>query len=75
MDSTGSAFAQGVNTVDSLFATFPAFLYFNPELAGYLLAPLLNYQDSDAYTLDYAAKNIGKLRLAIDLYSLRLIAL
>ncbi|KAI5115722.1 hypothetical protein M0805_009015, partial [Coniferiporia weirii] len=31
----------------------------NPELGGYLLAPLLEYQDSNAYTQTYAAMNIG----------------
>ena len=54
-----STWTQSVNTVDTLFAAFPAFLYLNPELAGYLLAPLLKYQDSSAYTLEYASKNIG----------------
>ena len=58
---TSDTFTQSVNTVDSLFAAFPAFLHFNPELAGYLLAPLLKYQDSEAYNLPYAARNIGML--------------
>lgn len=57
--TSNSALLQSVNTVDTLFAAFPAFLYFNPELAGYLLVPLLKYQDSPAYTQNYAAKNIG----------------
>lgn len=57
---TSNTVTQGVNTVDTLFAAFPAFLYLNPELAGYLLVPLLNYQDSPAYTQQYAAKNIGQ---------------
>ena len=48
-----------VNTVDVLYAALPAFLYLNPEIAGYLLSPLLEYQDSPAYTQSYAAKNIG----------------
>ena len=56
---TSNISTQSVNTVDTLFVAFPAFLYFNPELAGYLLVPLLRYQDSPSYTLDYAAKNIG----------------
>ena len=42
-----------------LYAALPAFLYLNPEIAGHLLSPLLEYQDSSAYTLDYAARNIG----------------
>ena len=48
-----------VNTVDTLYAAFPSLLYLNPEIAGHLLAPLLEYQDSSAYTLSFAAKNIG----------------
>lgn len=48
-----------VNTVDTLYAAFPMFMYLNPELGGYALSPLLEYQDSVAYTLPYAAKNIG----------------
>ncbi|EJC98591.1 DUF1793-domain-containing protein [Fomitiporia mediterranea MF3/22] len=50
---------NGVNTVDTLYAAFPLFLYLNPELGGYLLSPLLEYQDSTVYTLNYAAMNIG----------------
>lgn len=57
---TSNTFTQSVNTVDTLFAALPAFLYLNPELAGYLLEPLLKYQDSPAYTQNFAAKNIGK---------------
>ncbi|KAL5508771.1 hypothetical protein ACEPAG_4750 [Sanghuangporus baumii] len=30
-----------VNTVDTLYSAFPAFLYLNPELGGYMLSPLL----------------------------------
>lgn len=57
-----------VNTVDVLYVAFPALLYLNPELAGYLLSPLLEYQDSPAHTLSYAARNIGELpRLLRDL--------
>ncbi|KAL5533554.1 hypothetical protein ACEPAG_14 [Sanghuangporus baumii] len=57
--SDGSGSTLSVNTVDTLYAAFPALLYLNPELAGYLLSPLLEYQDSSAYTLNYAARNIG----------------
>ena len=48
-----------VNVVDSLYASLPAYLYFNPELVGYLLKPLLDYQDSFQYVLPYAAQRIG----------------
>lgn len=56
-DSGGQT--QSVNTVDAIFAAFPVFLYLNPELGGGLLRPLLEYMDSSAFTLNYAAKNIG----------------
>ncbi|KAI5120589.1 hypothetical protein M0805_002538 [Coniferiporia weirii] len=58
-DNNGKTVQQSVNTVDVLYAAFPALLYLNPELGGYLLAPLLEYQDSNAYTQTYAAMNIG----------------
>lgn len=66
VDRINNTFSQSVNTVDTLFSAFPAFLYLNPELAGYLLAPLLRYQDSSAYSLDYAAKNIGVYSIPLD---------
>ncbi|KAL5494579.1 hypothetical protein ACEPAI_40 [Sanghuangporus weigelae] len=56
--STGLTITS-VNTVDTLYAALPMFLYLNPEIAGYLLAPLLEYQDSSEYTQSYAARNIG----------------
>ncbi|EJC98576.1 uncharacterized protein FOMMEDRAFT_170841 [Fomitiporia mediterranea MF3/22] len=48
-----------VNNVDVLYAAFPIFLYLNPEIGRCLLEPLLEYQDSSAYKLPYAAQNIG----------------
>ena len=65
---TSGTATQSVNTVDTLFAAFPAFLYFNPELSGYLLSPLLKLQDSPAYTLDYAAKHIGAYDILLSHY-------
>ncbi|EJC99891.1 DUF1793-domain-containing protein [Fomitiporia mediterranea MF3/22] len=61
MKNLGSAGSDSmsVNAVDILYAAFPTFIYLNPELGGYLLSPLLEYQDSDAYTLSFAAKHIG----------------
>lgn len=50
---------ESINTVDAVYAAFPALLYLNPELGGSLLRPLLEYMDSSEFTLDYAAKNIG----------------
>lgn len=49
----------GVNSVETLYSAFPAFLYLNPDLVGYLLTPLLEYQESGAYTLPYAPQNLG----------------
>ncbi|EJD03589.1 DUF1793-domain-containing protein [Fomitiporia mediterranea MF3/22] len=56
-DATGPV--SSVNAVDTLYAAFPAFMYLNPDLGGYLLTPLMEYQDSSVYTLSYAARNIG----------------
>lgn len=67
-DRASDTVTQSVNTVDTLFAAFPAFLYFNPELSGYLLSPLLKLQDSPAYTLDYAAKHIGAYHILLSRY-------
>lgn len=50
-----------VNTVDVIYNAFPMLLTLNPELGGYLLAPLMRYMDSTAYTLSYAAMNLGTL--------------
>ena len=60
MKNLGSVGAtSGVNAVDVMYAAFPIYLYLNPELGGYLLAPLLEYQQSGQYQLPYAAQNIG----------------
>ncbi|KAF7428113.1 hypothetical protein PC9H_007332 [Pleurotus ostreatus] len=55
-DNGGQA---SVNNVGTLYAAFPAFLYLNPDIGGYLLAPLLEFQESKTYTLPYAAKDMG----------------
>lgn len=57
MGSVGAT--SGVNAVDVMYAAFPVYMYLNPELGGYLLKPLLEYQDSSLYQLPYAAQNIG----------------
>ena len=48
-----------MNEVDVLYAAFPAYLYLNPQLGKYLLAPLLEFQESSQYTNAYAAQNLG----------------
>jgi len=42
-----------------IYASFPAFLYLNATLAGQLLVPLLEFQSSVSYNLDYAAPDLG----------------
>ncbi|KAL5519645.1 hypothetical protein ACEPAH_1328 [Sanghuangporus vaninii] len=54
-----SGSGRSINTVDALYPAFPAFLYLNPEIGRYLLAPLLEFQNSPSYLLEYAATNIG----------------
>ncbi|KAI0088389.1 hypothetical protein BDY19DRAFT_195871 [Irpex rosettiformis] len=48
-----------VNPVDVMYAAMPAYLYLNPNILGYLLRPLLEFQDSAQYTNPYAAQNLG----------------
>ncbi|PBL00371.1 DUF1793-domain-containing protein, partial [Armillaria gallica] len=50
-----------VNPVEILYAAFPAYLYFNTTWAGYLIEPLLRYQQSSQYTKTYAAPDLGLL--------------
>ncbi|CAL1714527.1 unnamed protein product [Somion occarium] len=51
--------SKRVNPVDRLYSSFPFFLYMNATYAGWLLAPLLEYQASELYPLSYAALDIG----------------
>ncbi|KAK0466308.1 uncharacterized protein EV420DRAFT_1617584 [Desarmillaria tabescens] len=51
--------SRRVNPVEILYASFPAYLYFNTTWAGYLLEPLLRYQQSSQYTKTYAAPDLG----------------
>ncbi|KAK0481474.1 hypothetical protein IW261DRAFT_1681366, partial [Armillaria novae-zelandiae] len=53
--------SRRVNPVEILYATFPAYLYFNTTWAGYLLEPLLRHQQSSQYTETYAAPDLGLL--------------
>ncbi|KAK0500707.1 hypothetical protein EDD18DRAFT_1434560 [Armillaria luteobubalina] len=48
-----------VNPVEILYASFPAYLYFNTTWAGYLLEPLLRFQQSPQSTKNYAASDLG----------------
>lgn len=49
-----------VNCVDVLYAASPIYLYLNPNILGYLLRPLLEYQGSGMYPNAYAAVDIGE---------------
>ncbi|KAF9000881.1 hypothetical protein BDQ17DRAFT_1245068 [Cyathus striatus] len=48
-----------VNPVEVIYAALPAILYFNSTLAGSLLEPLLEYQNSSSYKNAYAAPDLG----------------
>ncbi|KAF9007819.1 hypothetical protein BDQ17DRAFT_1237593 [Cyathus striatus] len=48
-----------VNPVEVIYAALPAILYFNSTLAGSLLEPLLEYQNSSNYKNAYAAPDLG----------------
>lgn len=47
--------------MEVLYASFPFFLYLNASYAGYLLSPLLEYQDSPQWSQPYAARDLGGL--------------
>ncbi|TFK86748.1 hypothetical protein K466DRAFT_492211 [Polyporus arcularius HHB13444] len=51
-------YTQQINTVQRMFAAFPAYLYFNASLGGALLAPLLESQANLSGQV-YAAQNLG----------------
>ncbi|KAH9053680.1 hypothetical protein EDB87DRAFT_1650741, partial [Lactarius vividus] len=51
--------ANRVNPVEVLYAAFPMFMYFDPNLGGPLLEPLLRYQSSKYYTQPSAAPDAG----------------
>jgi hypothetical protein len=42
-----------------MYAAMPAYLYLNADILGYLLRPLLEYQNSSQYPNSYAAQNLG----------------
>ncbi|KAJ7702031.1 hypothetical protein B0H14DRAFT_3527381 [Mycena olivaceomarginata] len=51
--------SQRVNPIEVIYAVLPAFMYLNASITGALLKPLLEYQDSPAYTNPYAAPDLG----------------
>ncbi|KAL0061627.1 hypothetical protein AAF712_011544 [Marasmius tenuissimus] len=48
-----------VNPIETLYASFPAFLYINSTWCRYLLEPLLQYHSSSHYDKSYAAPDLG----------------
>lgn len=48
-----------VNAVDVIYAAMPIYLYLNPAILGYLLSPLLTYQESVQYQNNFAAEDLG----------------
>ncbi|KAL5533549.1 hypothetical protein ACEPAG_9 [Sanghuangporus baumii] len=59
MKDMGGIGSGGVNAVDDLYSAMPIYLYLNPAILGYLLSPVLDYQESTQYTNPYAARDLG----------------
>ncbi|KAF8180551.1 hypothetical protein K438DRAFT_1938236 [Mycena galopus ATCC 62051] len=57
MKDTGNS--QRVNPTEVIYAALPTFMYLNPNITGVLLEPLLEYQNSSAYTNPFAAPDLG----------------
>lgn len=48
------------NTVDIIYAAWPAFLYTNPAIGKYLLEPVLAYQAANPVQGGYSIHDIGE---------------
>ena len=48
-----------MSAVEVLYQSFPIFIYLNSSFGKPLLSPLLEFQDSPQYTLQYAARDLG----------------
>ncbi|TFK71713.1 DUF1793-domain-containing protein [Pluteus cervinus] len=59
-------FSQRVNSLDTIYAALPAFLYFNSTLPGLLLDPLIQYQGFWLEKNDYAASDLGSCHRTIN---------
>ncbi len=51
--------SDNVSTVDLLYPSMPAFLYTNPELVRYLIAPVIFYSESGQWPALYAPHDLG----------------
>lgn len=54
-----------IQTVDVLFPAYPIFLYLDPELIRYTLAPLLENQESGHYPNNYSMHDMGRYPQAL----------
>ncbi|MCQ8240153.1 glutaminase domain-containing protein [Rhizosaccharibacter radicis] len=50
---------DNVSTVDVMYPSMPAFLYMNPELVKYLLAPVISYSESGLWPQLFAPHDLG----------------
>ena len=51
--------SDNVSTVDVLYPSMPAFLFTNPELVRYLLAPVIFYAESGQWPAQYSPHDLG----------------
>jgi len=51
--------SDNVSTVDLLYPSMPAYLYTNPELVRYLIAPVIYYSESGQWPAQYAPHDLG----------------
>jgi Domain of unknown function (DUF4965) len=51
--------ARRTNPIEVLYAAFPAILYINASWAGYLLKPLLQFESSALYNVNFSAGDLG----------------
>ncbi|KAF9075381.1 hypothetical protein BDP27DRAFT_1380628 [Rhodocollybia butyracea] len=51
--------SQRTNPMEVLYAALPAFIYFNASWIGYMLEPLLQYENSGLYAQSFATSDLG----------------
>ena len=51
--------SDNVSTVDVIYPSIPVFLYTNPELVRYILAPVIYYSESGLWPALYAPHDLG----------------
>ena len=52
---------DNVQTVDVMYPAMPAFLYMNPELVRYMIAPIMTYAESGHWPQTFAPHDLGSL--------------